>query len=213
MAVPLLPAPLSNLVRDLERLPGVGPKSAQRIAFALLHRSPDELAAFTRDLSALASIRSCAVCGMLALEDTCAICRDPHRERTTLCVVETPLDVVAIERTGEYQGTYHVLGGVISPLERIHPEDLNLPSLLQRVKDAPPAEIILALNPSTEGETTALYLQELLRKTPVALTRIAQGLPTGAALEFADDLTIARALAGRREVQRERQRAAARQAR
>lgn len=200
MAIPLLPAPLRNLLADLERLPGVGPKSAQRMVFSLLHQSAGERGEFARDLLALSSTKTCRVCGMLSEEDLCTICRDPHRDKTMVCVVETPVDVIAIERTGEYHGLYHVLGGVLSPLEHIGPEHLNVTSLLQRLKKQHPAEAILALNPSTEGETTALYLEDQLAKLPVKITRIAQGLPTGAALEFADDLTIARALAGRREV-------------
>lgn len=200
MAVPLLPAALRNLLDDFSRLPGVGQKSAQRMVFSLLHRPKVELEKFARDLLALGATKACATCGMLAETDTCTICRDPHRDNSTICVVETPVDVLAIERTGEYQGIYHVLGGVISPLEHVGPEHLNVSALARRVRIERPAEVILALNPSTEGETTALYLEERLQKTGARMTRIAQGLPTGAALEFADDLTIARALAGRREL-------------
>ncbi len=209
MAVPLLPSSLRHLLEDLERLPGVGPKSAQRIAFSLLHRPKAELEKFAGDLLALGATKTCRECGMLTEGDTCSICRDAQREQSSICVVETPVDVLAIERTGEYRGRYHVLGGVISPLEHIGPEHLSIPSLVRRAAAKEVTEVILALNPSTEGETTSLYLAELLQSTPVVLSRIAQGLPTGAALEFADDLTIARALAGRREVQRERPRAAA----
>lgn len=204
MAVPLLPAPVRDLLDDLERLPGVGAKSAQRMVFSLLHRPKEELEKFAKDLLSLGATKACRTCGMLSEQDTCAICRDQHRERETLCVVETPVDVLAIERTGEYRGLYHVLGGVVSPLEHIGPDALSIPLLLQRVKVSPPGEIILALNPSTEGETTALYLRDLLKGFRGVISRIAQGLPTGAALEFADDLTIARALTGRRELQRER---------
>lgn len=200
MAVPLLPPVLRNLLEDLERLPGVGQKSAQRMVFSLLHRPKREIEKFAADLLSLGATKTCATCGMLSEEDLCVICRDPQRERSSLCVVETPVDVIAIERTGAYRGLYHVLGGTISPLEHVSPEHLNVASLLRRMKVEHPAEVILALNPSTEGETTALYLADLLAKYPVTLSRIAQGLPTGAALEFADDLTIARALAGRREV-------------
>lgn len=202
MALPLLPAPLRNLLDDLERLPGVGPKSAQRIVFSLIHRPKAELGKFASDLLSLGATKSCVVCGMLTEHETCAICSNRSRDQNVVCVAETPVDVLAIERMGEYRGLYHVLGGVISPLEHIGPDALSIPLLLQRVKAAPPREIILALNPSTEGETTALYLQDLLRDFAGRVTRIAQGLPTGAALEFADDLTIARALSGRREVLR-----------
>ncbi|TSC73153.1 MAG: recombination protein RecR [Parcubacteria group bacterium Gr01-1014_38] len=203
MAIPLLPASLRNLMRDLERLPGVGPKSAQRMVFALLRRPAEELERFASDLLALRAAKTCRTCGMLAEQEQCTICRDQTRVSAILCVVETPLDVIAIERTGEYRGRYHVLGGVLSPLEHIGPEQLSIPQLLQRVKDESPQEIILALNPSTEGETTVLYLQDLLKEFSGTITRLARGLPTGAALEFADDLTIARAIAERREVQRQ----------
>lgn len=202
MAIPLLPASLRNLLDDFERLPGIGPKSAQRIVFSLLHRPPEALDKLASDVRALSTTKTCRTCGMLAESDTCVVCRDPQRDLVLLCVVETPLDVIAIERTGEYRGLYHVLGGVISPLEHVGPEHLSIADLRKRAKQQGISEIILALNPSTEGETTALYLQELLAEAPARVTRIAQGLPTGATLEFADDLTIARALAGRREVQR-----------
>lgn len=203
MAVPLLPPALRNLLEDLERLPGVGQKSAQRMVFSLLHRPQGELEKFANDLRALSATKTCTICGMLAEADTCAICRDPQRDRSLLCVVETPVDVIAVERTGAHRGTYHVLGGALSPLEYIGPEQLNVAALLRRVKAERPAEVILALNPSTEGDTTTLYLEEQLAPTTAKVTRIAQGLPTGAALEFADDLTIARAFAGRGEAQRQ----------
>lgn len=185
---------------DLERLPGVGPKSAQRMVFTLLRRPSEDLERFAADLLALRATKTCQTCGMLADQEQCTICRDQNRIFSLLCVVETPLDVIAIERAGEYHGRYHVLGGVISPLEHIGPEQLSIPQLLQRVKKESPQEIILALNPSTEGETTVLYLQDLLKGFSGTITRLARGLPTGAALEFADDLTIARAIAERREV-------------
>lgn len=202
MTIPLLPTSVRNLIADFERLPGIGPKSAQRIVFALLHRSPEDMERFAGDLRSLGATRTCVRCGMLTENDRCATCRDPQRDQTTLCVVETPVDLIAIERTGQYQGLYHVLGGVISPLENIGPEQLSVSSLLRRVKEEHPHELILAVNPSTEGDTTALYLQDALKNTSVVVTRLAQGLPTGAALEFADDLTIARAIAGRQELRR-----------
>ncbi|TSC63533.1 MAG: recombination protein RecR [Parcubacteria group bacterium Gr01-1014_106] len=220
MALPLLPESLRNLLSDFERLPGVGAKSAQRMVFALLRRQPAELEKFAQDLLALRATKTCRICGMLAETDECTICRDPHRLTSFLCIVETPLDVIALERTGEYRGRYHVLGGVLSPLEHIGPEQLAIASLLRRVlgeatprspkgevgpasaheSDGPVQEIILALNPSTEGETTALYIQDLLKEFPGTITRLARGLPTGATLEFADDLTLARAIAERREI-------------
>lgn len=201
--LPLLPSSVRNLLRDLERLPGVGPKSAQRIVFSLLHRPPEEIERFAVDLRALGTTKTCARCGMLSEQDQCATCRDPQRDQSLICVVETPVDVIAVERTGQYHGLYHVLGGVLSPLENVGPERLNISSLLRRVREEGPQEVILALNPSTEGDTTALYLREQLKGSSATVTRLAQGLPTGAALEFADDLTIARALADRKEVARQ----------
>lgn len=181
------------------------------MVFFLLHRPKEELETFARNLLSLGETKACGTCGMLSERDTCSICRDQSREQETICVVETPVDVLAVERTGEYKGLYHVLGGVLSPFEHVGPDQLNLASLIRRVSgESTPRspkgevgrvqEIILALNPSTEGETTALYLRDVFKGFPGRITRIAQGLPTGAALEFADDLTIARALAGRREV-------------
>ncbi len=199
MSVPLLPSSLRNVLDDLERLPGIGPKSAQRIALYLLRQPMETVERFVGHVSALhRGVVRCATCGMLAETETCAICRDTKRSQDLLCVVEGPLDVLAIERTGEYRGRYHVLSGVLSPLDHVGPDDLNIASLVDRIRAVAPREVILALNPSTEGETTVLYLQELLTDTGVAMSRLAQGLPTGAALEFADDLTITRALSGRR---------------
>ncbi len=198
MALPLLPAPLRNLLEDLERLPGIGPKSACRIAFHLLQQQPEALEKFAADLQTLhAGTKRCVRCGMLTDEEQCTICANPQRDGSLLCVTEGPLDVLAIERTGEYHGRYHVLGGVLSPLDHIGPRDLNIASLSERIERERPREVILALNPSTEGEITTLYLRQLLENSPVTMSRIAQGLPTGAALEFADELTIMRAFTGR----------------
>lgn len=213
MAIPLLPPALRNLLEDFERLPGVGQKSAQRMVFSLLHRPKAELEKFARDLLSVGATKACVTCGMLTETDVCTICRDVQRDQSTLCVVESPVDVIAVERAGAYHGLYHVLGGTISPLEHIGPADLNISSLLRRTDVAQVTEVILALNPSTEGETTALYLAEQLAQTAVTVTRIAQGLPTGAALEFADDLTIARALSGRRDARPVRATTAASRAR
>lgn len=199
MSVSLLPSSLRNLLADLERLPGIGPKSAQRIAFYLLRQSPESVARFASGLAALhAGIRHCVTCGMLSERETCQVCADARRDARLLCVVESPLDVVAIERTGEFRGRYHVLGGLLSPLDRVGPDDLNLKTLTKRVRAEAPGEVILALNPSVEGEVTSLYIRKLLAAAPVIVSRLAQGLPTGAALEYADDLTIVRALSGRR---------------
>lgn len=198
MARALLPSAIRNLLEDFTRLPGIGPRSAERIVFALLGRPKEDVERFARDVRALSTTVVCETCGLLSEEVRCTLCRDPQRDAHTLCVVESALDVIAIERTGSYEGRYHVLGGVLSPLENIRPEDLRITSLLERVATTRPREIILALNPSTEGETTALYLQEALAGCGAKLTRLAQGLPTGASLEFADDLTITRALTDRK---------------
>jgi len=198
MARTLLPAALRNLLEDFLQLPGIGQRSAERMVFALLGRPKEVVERFARDIQALPTTVTCEVCGMLSEEGRCALCRDPHRDVRTLCVVASTLDLMAIERTGTHEGVYHVLGGVLSPLDGIGPETLTIAALLARVAAAPPREIILALNPSTEGETTALYLQEALAGCGATLSRIAHGLPTGASLEFADDLTITRSFVGRR---------------
>lgn len=202
MSLSLLPAPLRTILEDLERLPGIGPKSAQRIAFYFLRQPPEVLQKIALDIQTLPGVQRCHICGMLTDRERCAVCADGKRDESILCVVESPLDVLAIERTREYRGRYHVLGGILSPLDHIGPDDLNITSLVERVESKRPREVILALNPSTEGETTALYLKELLKDADVVLSRLAQGLPTGAALEFADDLTITRALAGRQQLER-----------
>ncbi len=203
MAVPLLPAPLRRVLEDLERLPAIGPKSAQRIAFYLMEQSAEYLSEFGQKISALSEgINKCHICGMLADNDTCQVCNDPNRNKSSLCIVESSLDVIAIERTGEYNGLFHVLGGLLSPLDNVGPDDLNISKIISRMDSEKPSEIILALNPSTEGETTALYLRKLILslETEITVSKIAQGLPTGAALEFADDLTISRALSGRQKI-------------
>jgi recombination protein RecR len=197
----LLPSPLRRVLEDFERLPGIGQKSAQRIAFYLLHQSPTHAEALSRHIAELhTTIHTCPECGMLTEKSRCSICSESHRDKTVLCVVETPLDVLAIERTGEYNGMYHVLGGTLSPLDNIGPEELNIQKLTDRIKKEKIREVILALNPSTEGEATSLYLKNALENTPVTVTRLAQGLPTGAALEYADNLTITRALTGRQTI-------------
>ncbi len=192
---------VQDLIDELGRLPGVGPKSAQRIAFHLLAAD----AADVRRLAAVLvevkeRVRFCRVCGNVAEEDECRICRDPRRDLTALCVVEEPKDVVAIERTREFRGRYHVLGGAISPIEGIGPDDLRVRELMARLADSAIAEIILATDPNLEGEATATYLARLVKPMGLRVTRLASGLPVGGDLEYADEVTLGRAFEGRRLV-------------
>jgi len=199
----LLPEPVQNLINALERLPGVGPKTASRLAFYLL-RSQDDLPQQLSDaLSALKNATSlCQVCYNItaASQPVCEICSNSKRDTGSICVVEEPLDVLALERTGGFQGRYHVLHGVLSPIEGIGPEDLKIQPLLERVRSGEVKEIILATNPSMEGDATALYLQQQLKTSGVRITRLARGLPVGGDLEYADQNTLLRALAGRQEM-------------
>jgi recombination protein RecR len=193
---------IEDLVTELAKLPGIGRKTAQRLTFHLL-KQPAEIA--TRLAEAIRTVRArvtaCAVCGTLTDEDPCAICRDPRRDASLLCVVEEASDVSAIERAGRYRGRYHVLGGRLSPLEGVGPEALRLDRLMGRVANgAGVREVIIATNPSMEGEVTATYLQQLLKPTGVRVTRIARGLPVGGDLEYADGVTIAQALLARRDM-------------
>jgi recombination protein RecR len=193
---------IEDLVTELAKLPGIGRKTAQRLTFYLL-KQPVEAA--TRLAEAIRTVReritACGVCGTLTDEDPCAICRDPRRDASLLCVVEEASDVTAIERAGRFRGRYHVLGGRISPLEGVGPEALRLDRLVARVTNgAGVREVIIATNPSMEGEVTATYLQQLLKPTGVRVTRIARGLPVGGDLEYADGVTIAQALLARRDM-------------
>jgi recombination protein RecR len=199
----MLPDPVQNLVLALERLPGIGPKTASRLAFFLL-RAPDEVA---RGLAeALADIKDktafCQECFNIttAGREQCEICASAQRDASLLCVVEEPLDVLALERVGAYQGRYHVLQGVLSPIEGIGPEQLKIKPLLERIQKGNVKEVILATNPSMEGEATAQYLQPRLRALGVRVTRLARGLPVGGDLEYADQNTLLRALSGRQEM-------------
>ena len=192
---------VQDLIDELGRLPGVGPKSAQRIAFHLLNAD----AADVRRLAAVLvevkdKVRFCAICGNVAEEEQCRICRDPRRDLTVLCVVEEPKDVVAIERTREFRGRYHVLGGAISPIEGIGPDDLRIRELMPRLADGSVTEVILATDPNLEGEATATYLTRLLKPMGLRVTRLASGLPVGGDLEYADEVTLGRAFEGRRSV-------------
>ena len=195
------PPALENLVEQFAKLPGVGRKSAQRLAFHLLNQ-PEEAARAFADaiLQARAHIACCPVCQNLTQgEGPCPICASPRRDHSAICVVADPKDVVAIERAREYQGVYHVLHGVISPMNHVGPDDLRVPQLVERVSGGEVKEVIMATNPDTEGETTAMYLARLLKPFGVKVTRLAYGIPVGSHLEFADDATLTGAMEGRRE--------------
>ncbi len=198
----ITPPPIARLIEALVKLPGIGPKTASRLAFYLL-RAPDEevmaLAEALRDLKQ--QTRLCEICFHITDESPCAICRDERRDHGLICVVEEPLDVLAIERTGEYTGVYHVLHGVISPMDGVGPEHLRIRELVERVQRETPREVILATNPSLEGENTAIYIHRLLAPLGVRVTRLARGLPVGGDLEYADEITLVRALQGRQEME------------
>jgi recombination protein RecR len=192
--------PLATLIEQLQRLPGVGPKSAQRLALHILKRSQSEVAQLAQALlDAKEQVGLCQVCFHLSAEPICDICRNPQRDKRTICVVADSRDVIALERTREFNGTYHVLGGTISPMDGIGPEQLNITSLVQRIDKQDVKEVIVAVSPTVEGETTTLYLGRLV-KPFTKVTRIAFGLPMGGDLEYADEITLARALEGRREL-------------
>jgi recombination protein RecR len=196
---------IEDLTGELARLPGIGRKTASRLTFFLMKRSPEEARRLARAIEAVAErVRECSQCGNLTEADPCDLCEDTRRDRSVVCVVEEAADVGAIERTGEFRGVYHVLGGRLSPLEGVGPDELNIDGLLRRLRDAPAQqavrELIIATNPSVEGEATALYLQKLVRPQGVVVTRLARGLPVGGDLEYADGVTIAQALSGRREL-------------
>ncbi|MCP2340455.1 recombination mediator RecR [Actinomadura rupiterrae] len=190
---------VQNLIDELGRLPGVGPKSAQRIAFHLLAADPADVERLGRALKEVKDkVRFCRTCGNVAEEDECRICRDPRRDPQVICVVEESKDVVAIEKTREFRGRYHVLGGAISPIEGVGPEDLRIRELMQRLADGTVKELILATDPNLEGEATATYLARLVKPMGLTVTRLASGLPVGGDLEYADEVTLGRAFEGRR---------------
>jgi len=198
--VSLLPKSFERLAAAFERLPGIGAKGAARIAYHLLRSSPEEAATLAQAVvSARELVRRCSVCNMLTEEDPCPVCEDPSRDTAILCVVEDAADVLVIERTREFRGRYHVLGGALSPLRGVGPDDIDIRGLLARV-DEGVREVVVATDPNVEGEATALYLARLLKARPVAVTRIAFGLPVGGDLEYADEVTMARSLANRREI-------------
>ena len=190
---------LADLIEELGRLPGVGPKGAQRIAFHILDADPTDVERLATALTeAKQRVRFCQTCGRATEADPCSICADERRERSIICVVEESRDVVAIERTREFRGVYHVLGGAISPIDGIGPSDLRITELMQRLADTSIREVIIATDPNLEGEATASYLARMLADMDLAVSRLASGLPVGGDLEFADEVTLGRAFAGRR---------------
>ncbi|HEU5300286.1 MAG TPA: recombination mediator RecR [bacterium] len=193
--------PLARLIEELSKMPTVGPKTAQRLAFYILRMAPDDAARLSQAiLDAKARIRYCSTCFHITDVDPCAICTASSRSGAVICVVEDPRDVLAMERTREYKGRYHVLHGAISPLDGVGPDDLKIAELLDRVKGGEVAEVIVATNPRVEGEATAIYLAKILKPLGIKVTRIAHGLPVGGDLEYADEVTLAKALEGRREM-------------
>ncbi|MFT3876673.1 MAG: recombination mediator RecR [Propioniciclava sp.] len=193
--------PIQTLIDELGRLPGVGPKSAQRIAFHLLNADRDDVDRLADALREVADkVKFCDICFNVSEETTCRICRDPRRDQSLICVVEESKDVAAIERTREYRGLYHVLGGAISPIDHVGPEDLHIAPLLRRLSGPVVTEVILATDPNVEGEATATYLTRLLAATGIVVSRLASGLPVGGDLEYADEVTLGRAFSGRRRV-------------
>ncbi|MCP4633908.1 MAG: recombination protein RecR [candidate division Zixibacteria bacterium] len=188
---------LEKLIRQFSRMPGIGYKTARRLAFYILKLTDDEAREFAKTIVELKNnIKECSVCGNISEEDPCIICTSPERDKSTICVVEQPSDVIALDKTNEYKGLFHILGGSLSPLDGVGPDDLRIKSLVQRIPEGI-KEVILATNPNTEGEATAIYLTELLKSFNVKLSRIARGLPIGGDLEFADIVTLSRAMRDR----------------
>lgn len=194
-------APLARLIEEFEKMPGIGHKTAQRLAFHVLDLSPSAVAGFVDAIeSAKHKITYCSICQNLTDVNPCQICSSGKRDRSTVCVVENPRDVVAMEKTREYHGLYHVLHGAISPMEGIGPEDIRIKELLERLKDDTVKEVIMATNPNIEGEATAMYISKLLKPLGIKVTRIAHGIPVGGDLEYADEVTLTKAMEGRREI-------------
>jgi recombination protein RecR len=194
----IIPKSVQNLIDEFSRLPGIGPKTAQRLTFYLLRGSKERTETLSEAVKSLKeNIKICSVCSNLAEDDPCIICSDPHRKQDVIMVVEEPLDIIAFEKTGKFEGVYHVLHGAISPVEGIGPDDLYIRQLLDRVRQNEIKEIILATNINVEGEATAMYLSKLLEPMGVKITRIARGLPVGSDIEYADEFTLTRALEGR----------------
>ena len=192
---------IGRVIDAFSKLPGIGPKGAQRIAFYILSSSDVQTQDLIDAISDLReNVRFCEICGNVCEQSPCVICQDPRRDHTKICLVEEPKDIMSIERTHEYAGVYHVLGGAINPMANIGPADLKITQLLERLKDAQVKEVILALDPNIEGEATVTYLARLLEPLDISITRLASGLPVGGDLEYADEITLGRAFAGRQEV-------------
>jgi recombination protein RecR len=195
-----IPEPVTRLIEAFSQLPGIGPKTASRLTFYLLRRPAEQADLLADAIQNLKAITFCPVCHNITVESPCVVCQDETRDRSIVCVVEEPLDVLAIDRTGEYKGLYHVLHGAISPVEGIGPEDLRIEELIDRVNVREVHEVLIATNPNLEGEATAMYLARLLQPKGIRVTRLARGLPIGGDLEYADAITLARALEGRSEM-------------
>ena len=195
------PEPISKLIDSFTKLPGIGPKTAVRLAFFVIEMNDDDVLEFAESLvSAKRELTHCTICGHITDQDPCPICQDQSRDESIICVVEDPKDVIAMEKMKEFNGRYHVLNGAISPMDGIRPEDINVPDLINRLKDEKVVELILATNPNIEGEATAMYISRLVKPSGIKTTRIAHGLPVGGDLEYADEVTLAKSLEGRREV-------------
>ncbi|NLY79865.1 MAG: recombination protein RecR [Lysinibacillus sp.] len=195
------PEPISKLIDSFMKLPGIGPKTAARLAFFVLTMKEDAVLSFAKALvDAKRNLTYCSVCGHITDVDPCQICSDKTRDLSTICVVQDPKDVIAMEKMKDYHGLYHVLHGAISPMDGVGPEDINVASLLNRLKDETVEELILATNPTIEGEATAMYISRLVKPSGIRTTRIAHGLPVGGDLEYADEVTLSKALEGRREI-------------
>lgn len=192
---------VENLINEFRKLPGIGPKSAKRIVFYLLKLSHSDITKLSQALVEMKEkVKICKYCYNLTEEDVCSICRDQSRDKKKICIVEEVSDLIIIEKTGEYKGLYHVLGGLLSPIENIGPKEIRIPRLLERIKNDNTEEVIMALNPTVEGESTAMYLKKILSPLGVKVTRLASGLPVGGDLEYADEVTIGRAISDRREL-------------
>ncbi|MBO8637285.1 recombination protein RecR [Staphylococcus aureus] len=195
------PEPISKLIDSFMKLPGIGPKTAQRLAFHTLDMKEDDVVQFAKALvDVKRELTYCSVCAHITENDPCYICEDKQRDRSVICVVEDDKDVIAMEKMREYKGLYHVLHGSISPMDGIGPEDINIPSLIERLKNDEVSELILAMNPNLEGESTAMYISRLVKPIGIKVTRLAQGLSVGGDLEYADEVTLSKAIAGRTEM-------------
>ncbi|UBH08572.1 recombination mediator RecR [Macrococcus armenti] len=195
------PAPISKLIDGFMKLPGIGPKTASRLAFHVLDMKEDDVVGFAKALvDVKRELTYCSVCGHITDTDPCYICEDKSRDQSIICVVEETKDVIAMEKMREYKGLYHVLHGAISPMEGVGPEDINVPSLLTRLRDENVQELILATNPNIEGESTAMYIARLVKPIGIKVTRLAHGLPVGGDLEYADEVTLSKAISGRTEI-------------